>query len=171
MAQEVTEKTFWDFCDNYLEIVKGRAYDTTDKSAVSALMLTLDTFTKLFAPFCPFITEEVHQSRSWGQSGSLHKEKWPNASDFEGIKDNTTELYDNLVYISGEIRKHKTSANESMRTPISDLELSAPDNILDTLKQVQTDIINVGSINQGAIKYTSGTSLSVNKIVLEAQEK
>ena len=53
-ALEATESRFWDFCDNYLEIVKSRAYSEDNKSAVASLMKTVDTFSKLFAPFLPF---------------------------------------------------------------------------------------------------------------------
>ncbi|MDR2770012.1 MAG: valine--tRNA ligase, partial [Rickettsiales bacterium] len=57
-ALAATEQCFWDFCDNYLETAKGRAYGG-DASAVRALHFSLDAFCKMFAPFMPFITEEA----------------------------------------------------------------------------------------------------------------
>ena len=74
-ALDVVEKRFWDFCDNYLEIVKKRAYSPEDTSAVASLMLTIDTFLKAFAPFCPFIAEELYQCRPWNDAEkSLHNQ-------------------------------------------------------------------------------------------------
>ena len=79
-ALEVIENYFWQFCDDYIELVKNRAYGTADatghvpsekavKSARTALGLGLDAFARLLAPYLPYATEEVW---SW-----MHEAKAP----------------------------------------------------------------------------------------------
>ncbi len=79
-ALERTETFFWDYCDNYLELVKGRSFDDSQPgtagatSAIASLSLSLSVLLRLFAPFLPFTTEEVW---SWWHSRSIHLASWP----------------------------------------------------------------------------------------------
>ena len=135
-ALERTEAWFWDFCDNYLELVKTRAYGEMGEeraaSARTALAASLSVLLRLFAPFMPFVTEEVW---SWWQAGSVHRAPWPEARAF-GAEGTTGEpaadpglvraTYPRAVELLAIVRKAKSEAKLGPRAPVRRVSFSGP---------------------------------------------
>lgn len=121
-ALERTESFFWTFCDDHIELVKARAYDDGPgaASAQAALRLALDALLRLFAPFLPFATEEVW---SWWRAGSVHREPWPVAADLlaSGGQGGDAQLLAVAGEVLSRVRKAKSDAKSSMKTPVSSL--------------------------------------------------
>ncbi|TSE15473.1 valine--tRNA ligase [Arthrobacter sp. KBS0703] len=115
-ALQITESFFWQFTDDYVELIKDRAYgaagETEQASVLAALATTLDSLLRLFAPFLPFATEEVW---SWWRTGSVHRAEWPAA--LEITAGDTTMLGTVGVALSG-IRKAKSEAKVKQRTGV-----------------------------------------------------
>lgn len=119
---EVSESIFWDFCDNYVEIAKSRAYGSQGvkqaQQAGATLLVALDTFTKLFAPVIPFTCEEIY---SWSHDESIHIQAWPKEKDILGRisdKEIGVELYNYATDLSVHPRKYKTENKISLKTEL-----------------------------------------------------
>ncbi|MDH4364643.1 MAG: valine--tRNA ligase, partial [Acidimicrobiia bacterium] len=120
-ALERTETFFWSFTDDYIELVKNRAYasrgDEAAASAHAALARALDTLLRLFAPFLPFVTEEIW---SWWRAGSVHTSSWPDADALRAAAgEGAAELLPLAGTVLTELRKTKTEAKLSLRAPIT----------------------------------------------------
>ena len=161
-ALELTETFFWNFTDDYLELVKERAYGQnasaeSQASAVLALRIALHALLRLFAPFIPFATEEAW---NWWQQGSVHKTAWPTSKELESFSQNASPQ---MLPVASEallaIRKSKSDQQLSMKAEISLLELSAPSDKLAMLTQIQSDLCAVGKIEN--LQLVPGNEISV----------
>ncbi len=159
-ALEAAEKFFWTFCDDYLELVKERAYGSQGPdaaaSARAALALALDVQLRLFAPFMPFVTEEVW---SWWRPGSVHTAAWPTTDELPDAGDAT--LLDDLAAALIGLRGAKSTAKVSMKTEITAATVAAPADVLDRLRAVEADLRAVGRII-APIVWVEGGSVSVS---------
>ncbi|MFI6534226.1 valine--tRNA ligase [Nonomuraea sp. NPDC050547] len=148
-ALEVAERFFWSFCDDYLELVKARAYEG-DASAIVALRRALETQLRLFAPFLPFVTEEVW---SWWREGSVHRAAWPQAAPGAGDPAVLTVASE----ILRRVRKAKSEAKQSMRAEVSRLTVTGPEVAL--VRLAQDDLCGAGNVEEFVLE--PGESLTV----------
>ncbi|MDQ3456694.1 MAG: valine--tRNA ligase, partial [Actinomycetota bacterium] len=143
-ALEVAEKFFWGFCDDYLELVKGRAYGEGQdaESARATLGLALDTFLRLFAPFLPFVTEEVW---SWWREGSVHRSPWPSAGPLTAT-DGDPVLLATASAVLAEVRKAKSTQQVSLRAEVSRVVVAGDPTRLAAVEAVRADLLVAGVI-------------------------
>ncbi|MDR2997141.1 MAG: valine--tRNA ligase, partial [Microbacterium sp.] len=141
-ALEITEAFFWTFCDDYLELVKERAYDQTNvgqASAALALRLALSTLLRLLAPIVSFATEEAW---SWFEEGSIHTAAWPAPLGIEGDASVLATASEALIGI----RRAKTEAKASQKTPVASATIAAPAAKVAALEAAADDLRAVGRI-------------------------
>ncbi|MFD4957412.1 valine--tRNA ligase [Microbacterium sp. NPDC058389] len=164
-ALEVTESFFWTFCDDYLELVKERAYNQTDAgqaSAALALRLALSALLRLLAPVLSFATEE---SWSWFNDGSVHTAPWPVAPDEEwGDPAVLSVVGEALIGV----RRAKTEAKVSQKAEVARAVIAGPAASLDLIKLAEGDLKAVGRI--AAVEYVDADTLAVTAIELAPQE-
>jgi valyl-tRNA synthetase len=141
-ALDATERFFWGFCDDYLELVKGRAYAGSD-SARAALAIALDSLLRLFAPHMPFVTEEVW---SWWRDGSIHRASWPVADELASFAADDVAIYPAAAAVLGELRKAKSEAKRSMRTEVTAAVVRAPAELRRALEPVTSDVRDAGRV-------------------------
>jgi len=143
------ERFFWaDFTDTYLELAKLRARSDHDlpgrSSAVMTLRLGLNVLLRLFAPFLPYVTEEVWSWAFAKDQGvpTIHASSWPSDKDFAGVSQPGDEnSFDVAVACWNHVNKSKSEAGVSIGRPIEQLELSANARTLEALRPVESDVI------------------------------
>ena len=142
-ALEPAESFFWSFCDDYLELVKERAYGAQGEAASASARATLQTalsvLLRLFAPFMPFVTEEVW---SWWQDGSVHTASWPTVDELQVSGD--VRLTGDIAAALIAIRGAKSTAKVGMKTPVLKATFHGPQEALRRLQSAETDLRAVG---------------------------
>ena len=167
-ALERTERFFWSFCDDYVELVKQRAYDEAGtpatQSARLALRTALDVLSRLFAPFLPYATEETW---SWWRTGSVHTSGWPAPTGTVA----STAPVSLAATVLGAVRKAKSDAKRSMRAPARTVLVSGPADQIEAVRVAAADLRGAGNIAELRFEADSTntvTELSV-EVVLEAE--
>jgi valyl-tRNA synthetase len=142
-ALVATEDFFWRYCDDYLELVKERAYGegTRADSARAALRDALDVALRLFAPFLPYVTEEVW---SWWHDGSIHRASWPAPPDVDGDPD----VLDAVAVVLGQARKAKSQRRLSMKAEIPSATVWGSATDLTRLAAGRADLMAAGHIGK-----------------------
>ena len=143
-ALERTERFFWDFTDDYVELVKNRAYRTgaDGASARACLQITLSALLRLFAPFLPFACEEAW---SWWQAGSIHRAPWPQQAELPD-GDGDPQVLMAAANVLGQVRRAKSEARRKLRTPVERAHVTAPQDFLAALAAARADLCDAGNI-------------------------
>ncbi|MGH3567034.1 MAG: valine--tRNA ligase [Pseudonocardia sp.] len=183
-ALQSTERFFWQFCDDYLELVKDRAYEQgpDSESARTALRTAVSTLLRLFAPFLPYVTEEAW---SWGRTdaapareftdGSIHRAPWPRADTLRtaapGGKrpaDDTTVL---LVAadVLGQIRRAKSEAKVSIRAAVDEVVVSDIATRIGAVRAALADVRNAGMVAEVTLVEVADPSLAAVAVRIREQ--
>ncbi len=161
-AIEIAEKSFWTWTDDYLELVKTRAYEggAAGASAHAALQLSLSIYLRLFAPFLPFVTEEVW---SWWREGSVHRASWPSANELSGLAGDPNVL-ETTSHVLTAVRRAKSDAKASMRAEVESISITAGPDELELIQQAEPDL--AAASRAAKITYAEG-EFSVESVLVE----
>jgi valyl-tRNA synthetase len=165
-ALEAVERFFWMFCDDYLELVKARAYGPGEggASARGTLRQALDVLLRMFAPFLPFVTEEVW---SWWQDGSVHAAAWPQASDGSPSQADAGDpaVLATAAAVLRQVRKAKSTARLSMRAEAARVVVRGPDEA--AVRASESDLRAAGNITEFSVEHAAelGTEITLAESV------
>jgi valyl-tRNA synthetase len=165
-ALERTEALFWSFCDDYVELVKMRAYESDGEAANSAratLAIALSIFTRLLAPIIPFSTEETWR---WWHDSSVHRASWPHVEELG----ETTNLgvYGPVCEVLEAIRRAKSAAKVSQRAAVATCHVRGPRASLDAVRAGRGDLAAAGSV--ASFTFDEADELSVEVELAERDD-
>lgn len=163
------ERSFWDFCDDYIELAKSRRYGDAGPdpagSANAALLAALSVYLRLFAPYLPFVTEEVW---SWWQPGSVHAALWPTSAALReqcadaGAGD--AAVYADAQRVLKEIRRQKSVGGLKTRDPVGVL-VTGPATQIESLRAAEADLR--AAVSAQAFTLQVGETLAVDVSAVE----
>jgi valyl-tRNA synthetase len=161
-AKSETEGFFWQvLADNYLEMCKLPLYEEDSPGARYALHTALLTVLKLFAPFLPYVTEEVYQGLFAAGGGSIHRASWPVVE--EALIDERAEAAgDVVVEIATAVRRYKTENQLRMGAELARLQVAVQDIVLrQALDDAVADIRSVTRAQRVEIVEQVDTDLTI----------
>ncbi|MGA7834057.1 MAG: valine--tRNA ligase [Acidimicrobiales bacterium] len=159
---ERTETFFWSFCDNYVELVKTRAYgegsESDTRSARATLQIALSVLQRLFAPILPFVSEEVW---NWWHDSSVHRASWPTIDELGAMNEKPGSIYQPVCETLEAVRREKSTAKVSQRANVTRLVVLAPEEFTAALRASAADLVAAGNIVELVIEDASETSFAV----------
>ena len=168
-ALERSESFFWSFCDDYVELVKIRAYGEDDtaprRSARATLAITLSVLQRLFAPIMPFVTDEVWH---WWHQHSVHAAPWPTLQELPTLEvSGAGSTYGPVCEVLEAIRRAKSSAKVSQRAEVASVMVRAPAPFLASVALCQEDLMAAGGV--ATLTTREETELSVEVVLADSQ--
>ena len=159
---ERTESFFWSFCDNYLELVKIRAYGDADvgdtTSARATLTIALSVLQRLFAPILPFVTEEVWH---WWHTDSVHLAAWPSVEELGTLSLDPGSIYRPVCDALEAIRREKSTAKVSQRAEVSRFVINAPEEVAEALRASANDLAAAGNVSELIVNDANEPSFDI----------
>jgi valyl-tRNA synthetase len=150
-----TEEFFWWFCDDHIEHIKRRrAKDDADAaSAAASSVLALSAVLRLFAPFLPFVTEEVW---SWWQAGSIHRAVWPTSAEIFGVLGGRPDAgaaraLDDASKVTSEIRRFRSAEKAAFTRAVTALTIPAA--FEQTWAQVSGDVLAANNASEVTVQF------------------
>jgi len=145
-----------------VELVKTRAYGEGEpapaESARATLALALSILLRMFAPFIPFVTEEVWH---WWQAGSIHRATWPTPAEFAGRADGDAAVLSVAGEVLSSVRRSKTAEKRSMRARVAELVVSGPPSVVVAVEAARGDLIDAGGVDQMTVQEAQEFSVSI----------
>ncbi|MBI5223332.1 valine--tRNA ligase [Candidatus Micrarchaeota archaeon] len=154
------QRFFWsDFCDNYIEYVKHRAYGTgnTQTAALYTLRHVLRQTMLLLAPITPHLCEEISQA-GFGEIKSVHHETYPKAGDTYEQECAKLAPFNEIV---SQIRQQKAKGKLAQNAPLESVRISTPELLDEELLAELKEIAKIQKIENikgelGVISITQG---------------
>ncbi|WP_271394277.1 valine--tRNA ligase [Neomicrococcus lactis] len=170
-ALAITESFFWSFTDDYVELIKDRAYgargEEEQASVLATLATTLDALLRLLAPFQPFATEEVW---GWWRAGSVHRAAWPTADSFaNAVADADARVLTDVALALGGLRKAKSEAKVKQRTEVTSATVNAPAEQVERIRKGLGDLLAAGNAKDLHFANVDG-ELTISDVVLAEAE-
>lgn len=168
LALNILEKFFWNFCDNYIEIVKHRLYrpeefgEKARCSGQKTIYILLYKLLQDFSIFFPFITEEIYQD-------IYHDMKSIHITEIKSLNYSFDEEIVNgnlMCEIISMVRGKKSSSNLSLKTIVKKLEIDCSPNLKKAIEEANKDFKATLFINELVINSIKD-GYKINEIDLE----
>ncbi|WHS51318.1 valine--tRNA ligase [Rothia sp. SD9660Na] len=171
-ALQISETFFWHFTDDFVELIKDRAYgnvgEAEQASVLAALATTLDAMLRLFAPFLPFVTDEIW---SWWRAGSVHRAPWPTTDGFAAaVADADPAVLPTVAAALGGLRKAKSEAQVKQRTEVETATITGSADDLARIRGGLGDLKAAGNARDLTLTETED-ELAVTDVVLITEEE